>query len=431
MLLLALMVAGSATAQKSIEFTKYTLDNGLTVILHQDATAPIVAVNVTYHVGAKNDPVGRSGFAHFFEHLLFEGTENVARGDFAKFVQDAGGVLNAYTTNDQTTYYEILPANQIGLGLWLESERMLHAKVLEEGIETQRSVVKEERRMRVDNRPYGQLAEQLFGMAYKEHPYRYSTIGSMDDLDAASEADYQNFYKNYYVPNNAVLVLAGDFEMDATKKMVQKYFGTIPRGKPIQRVKTVEPAMTTEVRDTFYDNIQLPAVVMGYRIPGKTHADYPAVDMLGQLLSQGASSRMNRRLVDEMQLAVAAGNQSAGLEDPGIVLTFAIANVGVDPAKLETEINALIKEARDTKATEREFQKLRNQVESDFISGYGSMEGIAGSLADFETYYGDANLINKMVDQYLAVTPDDLQRVAKKYFTDNNRVVLYYLPKPM
>lgn len=284
----------------SIDFEEYDLDNGLHVILHKDNTSPLVSISVMYHVGSKNESPDRTGFAHFFEHLLFEGSENIARGQFFNIVQNAGGTLNANTSYDRTFYYEVFPSHQLETGLWLESERMLHATVDETGIETQRSVVKEERRQRYDNRPYGRIVEESMQRAYTVHPYRWPVIGSMDHIDAASEEDYRNFYARYYVPQNAALCIAGDIDTDNAKGLIQKYFGTIPKGElPINRPEPNEPPMAHELRDIVYDNIQLPAVIHLYHIPAFAKGDYFAVKLLSDLLSTGQSSRLNKVLVDE------------------------------------------------------------------------------------------------------------------------------------
>src|SRR4030095_1510101 len=231
-----------AAQMNKLEFVEYDLPNGLHVILYQDKTTPIVAVSVMYHVGSKNENPERTGFAHFFEHLMFEGSDNIGRGEYDKYVQNAGGNLNANTTYDRTYYFEILPSNQLDLGLWLESERMMHAKVDEKGIETQREVVKEERRQRIDNQPYGSILEETFKRAYHVHPYKWPVIGSMAHLEAAQESDYKQFYKDFYVPNNAVLSIAGDIDIDAAKKSIEKYFATIPKSaQPVYRPKLVEP----------------------------------------------------------------------------------------------------------------------------------------------------------------------------------------------
>ena len=413
-----------------VEFEEFTLDNGLHVILHSDKSTPIVAVSVMYHVGSKNENPNRTGFAHFFEHLLFEGSENIDRGEFDKYVEKAGGTLNANTSFDRTYYFEILPSNQLELGLWLESERMLHAKVENKGIETQREVVKEERRQRVDNQPYGSLLEEVMKRAYTIHPYRWPIIGSMAHLDAAQEQDYKDFYSTFYVPNNAVLSIAGDIDYEETKKLVKKYYSSIPSGTgEIYRPSVEEPALGKEVRDTVYDNIQLPAVVQAYRIPAQGTKDYYAVEMLGQLLSKGESSRLYRKLVDEEQKAVFVGNFPLGLEDPGVAIAFGIANMGVDLNDLEASMNNVIEEAAEKLMSDDEFQKLRNQVENDFVSSNSRMAGIAESLANYHMYYGDANLINTELQRYLEVTKEDILNAAKKYYHKDNRVVLYYLPK--
>src|SRR5690606_7193876 len=271
-LIIAFFVLGSfcAQSQTNIEFTEYTLENGLHVILHQDKTTPIVAVSVMYHVGSKNEDPEMTGFAHFFEHLLFEGSENLGRGEYFQTIQAAGGTLNANTSNDRTYYYQILPSNQLELGLYMESERMLHAKIDSIGIETQREVVKEERRQRMDNTPYGSVVEETMKRAFKVHPYKWSVIGSMDHLNSASYQDFMDFYDLFYVPNNAVLSIAGDIDIEATKILVGKYFDEIPKGtKEIPRPTVKEPQQTAEVRDTVFDNIQLPAVIQAYHIPAQ------------------------------------------------------------------------------------------------------------------------------------------------------------------
>ncbi len=413
-----------------LAFEQYTLDNGLHVILHQDKTTPIVAVSVMYHVGSKNENPERTGFAHFFEHLMFEGSENMERGEFDKYVQNAGGNLNANTSFDRTYYYEILPSNQVALGLWLESERMLHAKVDVKGIETQREVVKEERRQRIDNQPYGSILEETFKRAYQVHPYRWPVIGSMAHLAAAEEADYKQFYKDFYVPNNAVLSIAGDIDITETKALVSKYFGGIPKSATaVYRPRIAEPALTAEIRDTVYDNIQLPAVIQAYRIPAQGTKDYYAVDMLSRILSSGESSRLYRSLVDEQQKALFVGNFPLALEDPGISLSFGITNMGVDVGELEKAIDAEVVKVQKELITTKEFEKLQNQIESEFVTNNSRVAGIAESLATYHMFFGDANLINTEVDRYLAVTREDIMNAAKKYLVPTNRVVLHYLPK--
>lgn len=431
-MLFAVVTCTLSAQMNKVEFQEYTLDNGLHVILHQDKSTPIVAVSIMYHVGSKNEKPDRTGFAHFFEHLLFEGSENIERGEFDKYVENAGGTLNANTSFDRTYYYEILPSNQLELGLWLESERLLHAKVEDKGVETQREVVKEERRQRIDNQPYGSILQESMSRAFKVHPYNWPIIGSMEHLNAAVEADYKQFYNDFYTPNNAILSIAGDIDYDQAKKWIDQYFGSIPVKNPnVYRPTAVEPALTAEVRDTIYDNIQLPAVVMTYRIPAQGTPDYYAVSMLGTLLSQGQSSRLYKALVDEEQKAVFVGNFPLGLEDPGAAIAFGIANMGVDILEVEKSIDAQIERVHNELISDTEFQKLKNQTENDFISSNSRIAGIAESLANYKMYFGDTNLINTELDRYLAVTKEDIQRVAKEYYNKNNRVVLHYLPKPI
>jgi len=416
----------------NIDFQEFTLDNGLHVILHKDNSTPIVAVSVMYHVGSKNENPERTGFAHFFEHLLFEGSENIGRGEYDKYIEKAGGTLNANTSMDRTYYFEILPSNQLELGLWLESERMLHAKVENVGIETQRQVVKEERRQRIDNQPYGSFLEEVMKRAYKVHPYRWPVIGSMAHLDAAEEKDYKNFYADFYVPNNAIVSIAGDIDYENAKALVTKYFGSIPKSrKPVYRPNVIEPPLGGEVRDTVYDNIQLPAVIMAYRIPAGGTPDYYAVSMLGTLLSQGESSRLQRALVDEQQKAVAVGNFPLDLENPGVGIAYGICSMGTEAVDAENAITQEIERIKNEDISDEEFQKLRNQVENDFVSANSRVAGIAESLANYKMYYGDANLINTELQRYMAVTKEDIRNAAKTYYTRENRVVLHYLPKPV
>lgn len=429
--LLTLSISWCMAQMNNIEYVEYDLDNGLHVILHQDASTPIVAVSVMYHVGSKNENPDRTGFAHFFEHLLFEGSENIKRGEYDSYVESAGGTLNANTSNDRTFYYEILPSNQLELGLWLESERMLHAKVNIEGVETQREVVKEERRQRIDNQPYGTIVSEIMKRMYKKHPYRWPVIGSMEHLNAAVEADYKQFYEDFYVPDNAVLSLAGDLDIEQAKKWVDKYFSSIPSStKPVYRPDIVEPELTSEIRDTVYDNIQLPAVVQSYKIPAMGTEEFYAVSMMATLLSQGKSSRLNKSLVDDKQLALFVGAFPFDLEDPGVTIAFAMCNVGQDPATVEAAIDSEIDRVKTEVISDEEFQKLRNQIENDFISSNSRVAGIAESLANYHMYYGDAGLINKEIDRYLAVTKEDIMAAAQNYFNKDSRVVLYYLPKP-
>ena len=427
---LILILSGGLYAQTNIEFEEFDLENGLHVILHEDQSTPIVAVSVLYHVGSKNESEGRSGFAHFFEHLMFEGSPNIGRGEYSKLVQSNGGGLNANTTFDRTYYYEILPSNQLELGLWLESERMLQATVDQTGVDTQREVVKEEKRLRIDNRPYGSFQEHIFGNAYKGHPYEITPIGTMEDLNAASIEDFADFYETFYTPGNATLSIAGAIDPAKTKELVQKYFGDIPAGtKEIPRPNPEFKLLESEISDTIYDNIQLPGVFIGYRMPPQGTSDTYALEMLNTALSGGQSSRFYKTLVDDQQLGLAVQAFPYSLEIGGLFITLGIANMGVELSELMIGIDSEIEKMRTDLISENEFQKVMNQVESSFIQSNSTMAGVAESLANYHVYFGDAALINNEIERYRAVTREDINRVAKKYLDPSNRVVLYYLPK--
>ena len=420
----------SFAQEDKIKFTEYDLPNGLHVILHEDNTTPIVSVSVMYHVGSKNEDPQRTGFAHFFEHLLFEGSQNIQRGEYMKLVQSNGGVLNANTSQDRTYYFEVLPSNQLELGLWMESERMFHAKIDNEGIETQRKVVKEEKKQSYDNRPYGQWTNIVFQNAYSQHPYRWTPIGKEQYIDEAKDSEFMDFYKTFYVPNNAVLVIAGDFKQDQAKEWISKYFGSIPKGtKAIPRPTQVEPVQTKEKRVTFNDNVQLPMVILAYHCPKIGSDDVYALQMLNQVLSQGASSRLQKQLVDKTQKAIEVGSFNYPLEDPGLVITLGIANRDVDASTLEKAMKAEIEKLKTELITEQEFTKVKNQTENDFVSQNGRISGIAENLATNYTYFRDANLINTELSRYQKITREDLKRVANKYLVKENSLVVHYLPK--
>ena len=416
---------------QNIKFEEFTLDNGLDVILHQDNTTPIVTVAVLYHVGSKNEPEGRQGFAHFFEHLMFEGSPNYNRGDYFKIIQAAGGTLNANTSNDRTLYFQTLPSNELELGLYMESERMLHARIDSTGIATQKEVVKEEKRTSYDNQPYGSIVANMLKATYGGTNYEWSPIGSFEDIDAATAQDFKDFYETFYVPNNATLSIAGDINIKEAKALVAKYFAEVKKGTmEIPRPTIVAPDLGEEpVREVVFDNVQLPAVFQGYRMPPQGTDDYYAIQMLTTLLSGGQSSRFQKNIVDEKQMALAVQAVPLALEDGGVFITVALPNQGIEIDALEAEIDAQIEMVKSELVSEREFQKLRNQTENSFISGYGSTQAIAQSLANYKVYFGDANLINTEIKRYQKVTREDLQNAAKKYFTTSNKVVFTYLPK--
>jgi zinc protease len=428
------VVAKPATeaAKGGIKFTEYTLPNGLQVILHQDNSTPLVATTVMYHVGSKNERPGRSGFAHFFEHLMFEGSANIGRGEFPKIIKANGGQNNANTSFDRTFYYEIFPSNKLELGLYLESERLLHAKVDEEGVKTQREVVKEESRQRYENSPYGQFLPEILRNSYTAHAYKIPPIGTMNDLNAAKIEEFREFYKEFYVPNNAILSIAGDINIEETKKLVAKYFAEIPRGTlPMFRNKIVEPVQTAERRATFYDNIQLPAVMLSYHTPPQDAPDSYSLNMLNTLLASGGSSRLKKELVEKQQKAVAVGAFPMSTEDPGLVIAYSIANMGQAVDSLENAMLAEIEKIKTEGLTDKEFEKLQNQIENDFVNGKSEVAEIAEALANYKMYYGNANLINTELERYQKIKKEDIVAAAKKYFTKENRTVLHYLPMAM
>ena len=415
---------------QQVTFEEYDLDNGLHVILHQDNTAPLVVTSVLYHVGAKNEEDERTGFAHFFEHLLFEGTENIERGDWFKIVSSNGGRNNAYTTDDFTYYYEVFPSNNLELGLWMESERMLHPIINEVGVETQNEVVKEEKRLRYDNSPYGKWAFEVRKRMFEKHPYRHIPIGEMDHLDAATLEEFIAFNEKFYVPNNAVLVVAGDFEMEEAKKMIANYFNEIPRGEEIE-VQTFEETPISEpiTAEAFDKNIQVPALFTAYRIPKKTTRDSRVLDMISTYLSDGKSSKLYRKLVDEkkMSLQVAAFNMS--MEDYGLYVILSLPVGSTELAAIRDEIDEEVDKIQNELISEKDYQKLLNKFESYFVSSNSSVEGIANSLAEYYAIYGDTNLINSEIDIYRSISREEIRAAAKKYLNPNQRLTLNYLPE--
>jgi predicted Zn-dependent peptidase len=423
-----LVIAQFAFAQK-VAFTEYDLDNGLHVILHQDKSAPIVKVEVMYHVGSKDDPFERTGFAHYFEHLLFEGTKNIERGEWFKIVSSNGGTNNAGTSYDYTTYYEVFPANNLELGLWMESERMLHPVINQIGVDTQNGVIKEERRQIQDNRPYGNLISQVTLNLFPNHTYQSPVIGSMAHLDNAKLEEFIAFHNKFYVPNNAVLVVAGDFDEAQTKKWIQDYFGPIKKGQDIVRKKVEEKPITETLKATFEDpNIQIPLLVNAYRTPDMKSKDSKVLDMISSILSDGKSSRMYKKIVDDKKMALRIGAFSFSLEDYGMYIVYGLPMGEVTTEDLNKEIDEEIVKLQNELISEREYQKLMNAYENQFVSNNSSAEDIASSLANYYTIFGDASLINKQLEEYRSITREDIQRVAKKYLNPNQRLILDYVP---
>lgn len=423
-----LLVGGAATAQK-VAFEEYNLDNGLHVILHQDKSAPVVITSVMYHVGSKDENPERTGFAHFFEHLLFEGTENIKRGEWFKIVTANGGMNNANTSDDRTYYYEVFPSNNTELGLWMESERMLHPVINQIGVDTQNEVVKEEKRRSYDNRPYGQFQQEVKKNIFKKHPYRWTTIGSMDHLDAATLDEFKAFNKKFYIPNNAVLVVAGNIDVDQTKKWVQQYFGAVPKGSPITREKIEEAPITQPIKAVFEDpNIQLPMVIAAYRTPSMKTRDARVLDLISTILTDGKSSRMIKSIVEDKKIALEVYASNRAQEDYGVFSFLGIPMQGHTAEEITREADAEILKLQTELITEKELTKLKNVYESSFVNSNASVEGVAGNLASYYLLYGDVNLINTELGIYNSITREEIREVAKKYLNPNQRLILDYVP---
>lgn len=425
----ALLLSGSAFAQK-VTFEEYNLDNGMHVILHNDNSAPTVITSVMYHVGAKDEQPDRTGFAHFFEHLLFEGTKNIGRGEWFKIVTSNGGVNNANTSDDRTYYYEVFPSNSLELGLWMESERLLHPVINQIGVSTQNEVVKEEKRLRVDNQPYGNLLAEVKKNMFTNHPYRWATIGSMDHLDAATLEEFQAFNKKFYVPNNAVLVVAGDLgDIKQTKDWIQKYFGVIPRGADVKRSTFEETPITVARRAEYQDpNIQLPMIVTAYRTPSMKTRDARVLDMISTYLSDGQSSKLYKKMVDDKKMALQVGAFPFSQEDYGTYIVYGIPQSPATSEDLMKEFDAEIALIQKDLITENDLQKLKNKFESQYVNANASIEGIAENLASYYMLYGDINLINTEIDIYRSITREEIRDVARKYLNTNQRLILDYIP---
>lgn len=426
MALSAFAFIGSVSAQ-NVQFEQYTLDNGLHVILHQDNSAPVVITSVMYHVGAKDEHPERTGFAHFFEHLLFEGTKNIGRGEWFKIVTANGGTNNANTTDDRTYYYEIFPSNNLQLGLWMESERLLHPVINQIGVDTQKEVVKEEKRLRVDNQPYGNILKVIKENLFKKHPYRWTTIGEMEHLDAATLEEFQEFKHKFYSPNNAVLVVAGDFDMEQANKWIKDYFGTIPRGPEVKRETYVEDPITTQINTSWEDpNVTLPMMIAAYRTPSMKTRDARILDMISTYLSGGKSSVLYKKLVDQQKKALEIGAFAYSQEDYGSYILFGIPMGDNTLESLLEEIDVEIAKLQKDLISERDFQKLQNIYENQYVSANSTIEGIAHSLAEYYLLYGDVNLINTEIDIYRSITREEIREAARKYLNPNQRVFINY-----
>lgn len=424
----ALFISASANAQK-VEFEEFDLDNGLHVVLHQDNSAPVVITSVMYHVGAKDEQPNRTGFAHFFEHLLFEGTKNIERGEWFKIVTANGGQNNANTTDDRTYYYEIFPSNNLELALWMESERLMHPVINQIGVDTQNEVVKEEKRLRVDNQPYGNLIKAVKQNMFKNHPYRWTTIGEMEHLDAATLEEFKAFNKKFYIPNNAVLVLAGQFDKAQAKEWIKKYFGAIPKGTPVTRTKAEEEPITKEFKASWEDpNIQIPMLVASYRTPSMKTRDARVLDMVSSYLSDGKSSKLYKNMVDEKKMALQIGAFNYSQEDHSLYFIYGLPMGTNTTADMLKEIDAEILKMQTELISEKDYQKLQNKFESQYVNNNANVEGIADNLATYYLLYGDINLINTEIEIYRSITREEIKEVANKYLNSNQRMILDYVP---
>jgi zinc protease len=419
----------AAVPPPRLQYDISKLSNGLTVVLSEDHSTPIVHVAVWYHVGSKNERKGRTGFAHLFEHMMFKGSKNVGPEEHTSVIASVGGQSNAYTTDDETVFWETLPSQYLPLAAWLEADRMATLRVDKDNFITERDVVKEERRMRVDNQPYGRLNEIIYDQTFTTHPYKHPTIGSMADLDAASIDDVRDFYQTYYVPENATLVIVGDFDTAQAKAIVAQYFDRVPKAtRPVPRDIPKEPAQTAEKRVTLEQPWPLPAVVVAYHITYDGHPDSYPLHIASKVLSDGQSSRIYQSLVYQRQLAVTAFGGANLIEDPNLFYAVAIVQPGQSP---EAAIDALIAEMDKLKAepiTERELQRAKNQFARDYILGRVSDQQKAVQLAHAVVIHGDITTADGEFGIFQRITADDVQRVARTYFTEQNRTVLTILP---
>jgi len=425
----AFLLMNSYLYAQQVDFTEFDLENGLHVILHQDNLAPVVTTSIMYDVGGKDGDRERTGFAHFFEHLLFEGSKNIGRGEFMKIIPANGGTFNANTSQDRTYYFETFPSNKLELGLWLESERMLHPVIDQVGVDTQNEVVKEEKRQRYDA-PYGKLLKVLNENLFKVHPYKDQNIGKMEHLDAATLEEFMAYHKTYYGPNNAVLIVAGDIDTEETIELVKKYFNEVPRGNEVVRNFPKEEPITENIRAKAYDkNIQIPMLLSSFRTPGFASRDSYVLDMISTYLSSGKSSVLYKKLVDDQKQALQTQVINLGQVDYNIFAIIALPLGDISLDILLTEIEEEIEKVQNELISERDHQKLLNKFESQFVNSNSSIAGIANSLARYYLLYGDVNLINKEIDIYRSITREEIRSVAQKYLSSNQRVDIEYLPE--
>jgi zinc protease len=428
-LLAVALPARGATRPPKFDYKLFTLDNGLQVVLLEDHSTPIVNLQLWYHVGSRDERKGRTGFAHLFEHMMFKGSRNVDPEAHPSMISSIGGQSNAYTNEDTTVFWETVPAQYLPLILWLEADRMASLRIDEETFRTEREVVKEERRMRVENQPYGRLQEIIYDQAFNVHPYKHPTIGSMEDLEAASIDDVRDFYRTYYVPNNATLALVGDFDTAEAMELVRKYLGRVPKGKPVPRDIPREPAPTQERRATLQESWPLPAVIVAHPITYDGDPDSYPLHIVSKVLSDGQSSRIYRSLVYEKQIAVAAFGQANIIEDPNLFFAVAIVQPGHTPEEAEKALVAELERLKNEPISDSELQQAKNQFARDYIIGRESNQGKAQQLAHAVVIHDDVKTADGEFDIFQNMTKDDVQRVARKYFTPESRLVITIMPK--
>ena len=420
----------AAVHPPKLDYQITTLSNGLRVILSEDHSTPVVHVSVWYHVGSRDEKPGRTGFAHLFEHMMFKGSKNVQPESHTSIIASYGGRSNAYTQEDATVFWETLPSQYLPLALWMEADRMATLRVDRDAFEKEREVVKEERRLRVDNQPYGRLNEILFDHAFTTHPYRHATIGSMKDLEAASLQDVRDFHDTYYVPENAVVTIVGDFDSAQATQLVQQYFGRVPKAtRPVPRDIPKEPEQTQERRATIQEEWPLPAVVIAYHVVYDGHPDSYPLHLTSKILFDGESARMTRDLVYDKRIAVAAFGNANILQDPNLFYAVAIAPAGQSLQAVEREMLAQFDNLKTDGVTAHELERAKNQFMRDYIIGRETDEQKALHLAHAAVIHNDIRTADAEIDVFLNLATIDIQRVAKTYFTETNRTVLYILPK--
>jgi predicted Zn-dependent peptidase len=425
-----LLVIPAAMAQ-SVKFTEHKLKNGLRVILSEDHSAPTYSISVVYNVGSRDERKGRTGFAHLFEHMMFQGSENVGKGEHFVLIENNGGGMNGSTNTDRTEYHETLPANQIDLGLFLESDRMRSLAITQANLANQRETVKEEKRQRYDNQPYGLTFDTLYETAYDSFAYKHSTIGSMEDLDAASVKDVADFFKMYYAPNNAVLTLVGDFKSSEVLDKVEKYFGNIPSQPPPPAPDMTEPKQTAERRKTIEDPLaQIPRIDIAWKIPAGNTPDWYALFVLGEILSSGQSSRLYRTLVREKQVVVQEGAGPMERRGPSLFMIDMAVVPGKDLKEVEQLAYDEVQRVKNEPVTDAELQKVRMALKRGKVEELEGTLGRAEDLGENAIFYNDPNVINTASDKLMSVTKEQIQKAARTYLVDTNRTVITTIPKP-